>query len=137
MRGWLATASNSSFSANSGIIVIADHHREADAHPLIGVAPVDDRVRDEILVRNQRLDAVAVPNDDVAAAQLLHPAEVLGAGAGMAREADDVARLDGLVDQQHEAADEVAGDGLQAEAEAQADGTRQHVEGRDIDARRR
>ena len=48
--------------------------------------------------------------------------------------ADDVAGLDRLVHQQHEAADEVAGDGLQAEAQAEADGAGQHVEGGDIDA---
>src|ERR1700722_15051710 len=81
------------------IIVIAHHHRQPDAYPLIRVAPVDDRVRDEILVRDQRVDPVAVADDDITAAQLLHPAEVLGARARVTREADDIARLDGLVHQ--------------------------------------
>ena len=35
---------------------------------------------------------------------------------------------------QHEAADEIAGYGLQTEAKTQADGAGQHVEGGDIDA---
>ena len=66
---------------------------------------------------HQRFDAVPVAHDDVAAAQFLDPAEILGAGAGGAGEADDVAGLDGFVEQQHEARDEIAGDGLQAEAQ--------------------
>src|SRR5580692_6218564 len=117
------------------IIVIAHHHRQPDAHPLIRVTPVDDRVRDEILVRDQRVDPVAVPDDDITAAQLLHPAEVLRARARVTRETDDIAWLDGLVHQQHEPTHEVAGDGLQAETEAETDGAGEHVQCRDIDAR--
>ena len=79
---------------------------------------------------HQRFDAVPVAHDDVTAAQLLHPAEVLGARAGGAREADDVAGLDGLVEQQHEAGDEVARDRLQAETEAEANGAGEHGERR-------
>ncbi len=123
------------FQSDLRIIVITHHHREPDAHPLIRVAPVDDRVRNEILIRNQRVDPVAVADDDITPAQLLHPAEVFGAGAGMPGEADDVTGFYRLVHQQHEPADEVAGDGLQAEAQAETDRARQHVQGGDINTR--
>src|SRR5204863_5357083 len=39
------------------IIGEADHHRQAYAHALIGIAPVDHLVVDEVLVVHQRLDA--------------------------------------------------------------------------------
>src|SRR6266850_2927782 len=117
------------------VIVVAHHDRQAEAYTLVGVAPVYDRVGDQVLVRDQRLDAVAVAHHDITAAQLLHPTEVLRAGAGVAGEADDVAGLDGLVHQQYEAAHEIARDGLQAEAQAEADGAGQHVERRHVDAR--
>src|ERR1700716_1625575 len=81
------------------VIVVTDRDRQTDTYPLIRIAPVDDRVGDQILVRNQGLDPVAVTNDDISPTQFLHPTEVLGAGSGMPGEADDIPRLDGLVDQ--------------------------------------
>src|SRR5882757_6425011 len=36
-----------------GVIVVTDYDRQADAYALIRIAPVDDRVGDQILVRNQ------------------------------------------------------------------------------------
>ena len=117
------------------IALVADAHRQLQAHARIGVAPVDDRVRDQVLVRHQRLDAVAIAHHDVTAAQLLHPAEPLGAGAGRAGEADDVAGLDRAVHQQHEAADEIRRDRLQAEAEADADRAGEHVQRSEVEAR--
>ena len=53
-----------------------------------------------------------------------------------AREADDVAGLDGLVHQQHEAADEIAGDGLQAEAQADAECAGEHRERAQVEPER-
>ncbi len=78
------------------IIVVADHHRQPQPHAFVGVAPVDHGVGDEVLVGDQGLDPVAVAHDDVAAPQLLYPAEILGAGAGVSGEADDITGLDRL-----------------------------------------
>ena len=119
---------------NLRIVVVAHVHRELQAYALIRIAPVDERARDQVLVRNQGVDAVAVPHHHVAAAQLLHPAEITGARAGACGEADDVAGLDGLVHQQHEAADEVARDRLQTEAQPQANGAGEYVERGHINA---
>ena len=135
MRGWFAAGVDEHLQRDLGSSWKLIVHRQANAHALVGIAPVDHRVGDEVLVRHQRLDAVAVAHHDVAAAQLLHPAEVLGAGAGGAGEADDVAGLDGLVEQQHEAGHEIAGDGLQAEPEAETDGAGEQAEHGEIDAR--
>src|SRR6202034_2928256 len=88
----------------------------------VRVTPVDDRAGDEVLIRHQCFHAVAVAYHDVSAAQRLHPAETLGIGAGLAGKTDDVARLDRLVHQQHETADKIAGDRLQAESQPQPDG---------------
>src|SRR5882757_1205379 len=82
-----------------GVIVITDHDRQADADPLVRVAPVDDRVGDQVLVRNEGLDAVTVTDDDIWPPQFLHPSEVLGAGSRVPGKADDITRLDRLVDQ--------------------------------------
>ena len=49
-------------------------------------------------------------------------------------EADDITGLDRLVHQQHEAADEVAGDVADAEAEAEHDGAGEHRERGEVDA---
>src|SRR5439155_295281 len=63
------------------IVVVAHVHRQLQAYALIRIAPVDERARDQVLVRYQGVDAVAVPHHHVAAAQLLHPAEIAGARA--------------------------------------------------------
>ena len=117
------------------VVVVAHPHRQLEPDPRIGVAPVDDGVGDQLLVRDQHLDAVPVAHHDVPAAQLLDPAEILGAGARLARQADDVPGLDGAVHQEHESTDEIGGDGLQAEAQPQADRAGQHGERGEIDAR--
>src|SRR3984893_13248821 len=119
---------------NLRIVVVAHVHRELQAYALIRIAPVDERGGDQVLVRNQGVDAVAVPHHHVAAAQLLHPAEITGVRAGAGGEADDVAGLDGLVHQKDEAADEVARDRLQTEAQPQADGAGEYVERSNINA---
>src|SRR5882724_701404 len=116
------------------IVVVTHGHRQLQAHALIGVAPVDERARDQVLIRYQGVDAVAVAHYHVASAQLLHPTEITGARAGESGEADDVAGLDGLVHQQDEAADEIARHRLQTEAQPQADGAGEHVERGHINA---
>src|ERR1700676_288710 len=70
----------------------ADGQLEADAG--IGIAPVDDGIRDQLLIGNQHLDAVAIAHHDIAAAQFLHPAEILRTGSRLTRQADDVPRFD-------------------------------------------
>ena len=86
------------------------------------------------MIRHQHFHAVAVAYNHIAAAQFLHPAEVFRAGAALPRQADDVARLDGAVHEQHETADEVRRNGLQAEAKTKADGAGQYGERGQIDA---
>ncbi len=135
MRGWPSAASQQQLQRQLGVVAIADAHRNAQAHLRMPVAPVDDLVGDHRLVRHQRRHAVAVADDDVAAAQFLDPAEAVSAGAGGAGEADHVTGLDRLVHQQHETADEVGGDRLQAEAEAEADGAGEHGQRGEVDAR--
>src|SRR6267154_2193326 len=110
----------------------ADGQLEADAG--IGIAPVDDRIRDQLLIGNQHLDAVAITHHDIAAAQFLDPAEILRAGARLTGQADDVPRLDRSIHQENEAADEIGGDRLQAEAQTEADRAGEHGEGGKIDA---
>ena len=119
---------------NFRIVAVTDAHRQLQSHLAIRVAPVDDRVGDQVLVGHQRFHAIAIADHDVTAAQLLHPAKILGAGAGHAGETDDIARLDRLIEQQHEAADKVAGDGLQAEPQPQTDRAGQYGERREINA---
>ena len=115
------------------IVVVGHHDRQAQPDALVGVAPVDDRTGDQALVRHQRFDTVTVAHHDIAATQFLHPAEVVGGGAGVLVEADDIARLDRFVHQQHEAADEVGGDVADAEAETEDDRAGEHGEGGEID----
>src|ERR1700730_15687296 len=110
----------------------ADGQLQADAG--ISVAPVDDRIRDQLLIGNQHLDAVAIAHHDIAAAQFLDPAEILRAGAGLTRRAEDVPRLGRSIHQENETADEIGGDRLQAEAQAEADRAGQHGERGKIDA---
>ena len=118
------------------IVAVAHPDRQLQPDPRIGVAPVDHRVGDQLLVRHQHLDAVAVAHDHIAAAQFLHPAEILRAGAALTGKADHIARLDGTIHEQHEAADEIGGDRLQAETQPQAYRAGEHRQGGEIDARR-
>ncbi len=74
------------------IVEVAHANRQLQANARIGVAPIDHRIGDELLIRHQHFDAVAVADHHIAAAQFLDPAEVLGAGAALTGEADDVAR---------------------------------------------
>jgi hypothetical protein len=99
------------------IVLIADPHRQFQANLAVRIAPVDDRAGNQILIRHQRLHAIAVADHHIASAQRLYPAETLGIGAGQTGKADDIARLDRLVHQQHKTADKIAGDGLQSEAQ--------------------
>ena len=117
------------------VIVVGDAHGQPQPHARMAVAPVDERIRDHVLVRDERRDAVAVADHDVAPAQLLDPAETGRAGAGRAGETDHVAGLDRAVDQEHEAADEVRRDRLQPETEPEADGAGEDSERREVDAR--
>ena len=118
-----------------GVVAITHADRQLEANPRIGIAPIDDCIRDQLLIGHQHLDAVTIAHHHISAAQFLDPAEVFRAGAGLARQADDVSGFDGPVHQEHEAAHEIGGNRLQAEAEAEADGAGQHGERGEIDAR--
>src|ERR1700722_11175876 len=76
------------------IVAVAHADRQLEADAGIGIAPVDDGIRDQLLIGYQHLDAVAIAHHDIAAAQFLNPAEILGAGPRLTRQADDVARFD-------------------------------------------
>src|ERR1700722_3746013 len=110
------------FQRQFRIVSVADADGQLQADARIGVAPIDHGIGDQLLIGHQHFHAVAVAHDHIAPAQFLHPAEVLGAGARLSRETDDVARLDRPIHEQHEAADEIGRDGLQTEAQSQADG---------------
>ncbi len=117
------------------IIAVAHANGQFEADARVGVAPIDHGIGNQLLIGHQHLNAVAVAHHDVAAAQFLHPAEVLGAGAALSRETDDIARFDGAIHQQHEAADEICRDRLQAETQSQADRAGEHRQSGQIHAR--
>src|SRR5580692_12547245 len=116
------------------IVAVAHADRQLEADAGIGIAPVDDGIRDQLLIGHQHLDAVAIAHHDIAAAQFLNPAEILRAGARLTRQADDVPRLDRSIHQENETADEIGGDRLQAETQAEADRAGEHGERGKIDA---
>src|ERR1039457_1232895 len=105
------------------IVRVTDAYRQLQAYARIRVTPIDDRVRNQLLIGHQGFDAVPVPQDDVAAAQFVDPAEILRTGAALSGETDDIARFDRPV---HE----------QDEAETKTDGARQHRQGRQVDSGR-
>ena len=93
------------------------------------IRPVDHALGDEVLVRDQEFAAVAADHRGVARAHGVDPAEAVADG-------DDVARLDRLVGEQDDAADQVRHDLLQAEADADADRAGEDRQRREVDADR-
>src|SRR5208282_5549346 len=93
------------------ITVIADLHRYRDAHIFIGIGVVDYGRGDHELVRYQNLSAVELAHHDIARGQ----ARDL---TGVIVDRHEVANRHRTVEQDDEAADVVAGDFLQAKADA-------------------
>jgi len=88
------------FQGKLRVIVVADDHGQANTHALIRVAPVDDGVRDQVLIRDQgfhpsRSARTYRPRNSCTQPNFPYRPR-------MPREADHV-QLDGLVDQTSEA----------------------------------
>src|SRR5258705_6936412 len=110
-----------------GVVVGA----EADLHQrvLVGIGPVDDLLRHQILVRDQEFAAVAGGDRDIAR---LHRADAPRAVA----DRDEVAGFHRLIRQQADAADEIGDDLLQAETDTDTARTRENRQRREVDANR-
>ena len=111
------------------VAVVGGAELHFEAHQVGRIGPVDDALGDEVLVRHQEFAAVLHIDRGVARAHVGDPAEMVADG-------DDVARLDRLVGEQDDAADEVRHDLLHAEADADADRAGEHRQHREVDADR-
>ena len=109
---------------------VGDLHRGRDRHARIGERRVLDALRDQRLVGNDRLATAERADDRVAGADV-------GDAALEAVDLHHVADAQAPFGQDHEAADVVGGDLLQAEAEADADRAAEHRQRGQVDADRR
>src|SRR5579862_5786608 len=96
-------------------------HRDAEPHPRVLMAPVDDLLFDEPRVRNDDRDVVIRHHGRAPYAYVAHP-------PGDAVDLHPVAYLDRAFGQDDETADEVARDVLQAEYQPHAHRSREHGE---------
>ena len=109
------------------VIRVADLHGEGQAHARVGIGFVLHHRTDQHIVRHDGLHAVGPAQDGIARGDLRHLAAELV-------HRDDVAEPDRAVEQEDEAGDVVAGDLLQAEAEADAQRAAEYRQGGEVDA---
>jgi hypothetical protein len=111
------------------IVAVGRAEMDVEPHEFVGMGPVHHLVGDQVLVRDQVFLPVPRHHAGVARAKRLDPSERVA-------EADDVARLDRLVEQDDDPRDEVRHHLLQAEAEADTDRPRQDGKARQVHADR-
>src|SRR5205823_12444877 len=92
-----------------GVVIGAEGN--LDQRVLVGIGPVDDLLRHQILVRDQEFAAVAGSDRDVARFHRADAARTVADG-------DEIAGFYGFVDQQDETTDEIGDDLLQTQPDA-------------------
>jgi len=108
------------------IAAIRDADGDAEAHLGIAVAPVHHGVGDELGVGDDDGDVVVGDHGGAAGADLAH-------GAGHLAHFHAVADLNGPLEKEDDAADEVFRDVLEPETESDADGAREDRQGGEVD----
>jgi hypothetical protein len=96
------------------IASVGDADRDAEPNAPVAIGPVSHRRVDEFRIRHDHHDVVVRANDCASRANLFHL-------AGNPRYFDAVPDGDRSLRQNHQTADEITGDVLQAEADAHAD----------------
>ena len=111
------------------IAVVRDADRDFEAHHFSGVAPVYDILRYEARVGDNYGDIVVCYDCCAAPLDLDHISLYVA-------HFDTVTDLDGTFEKDDQAADEIAGDVLQSEADPYADRAGQYVQGGQVDTGR-
>jgi len=110
----------------AGIGIIRDSDRYPEADTLAAERPVLDARNDQLFVRYQMFNPVAGNHGDIPGTKRLDPAI-------SASDANRVARFDRLVHQQNDAADEIADNLLQPEADTHAQCATEDGKGGQVD----
>ena len=122
-----AGSGNQRFAHSVDVAAISDADRNAKTHPRIAVGPVRHWRIDEFRIRDDHGDVVVSHDHRAAGPNMLHL-------AGDARHLHAVAHRDRPLRQDDQAADKIACDILQTEADAHADRARKNCQRPEMNA---